>query len=176
MTLVLFCYECCVFNTDTTGTTAHEAHYVSVMTFSVAYSLLKLGSQLVISHHTKTVFSVEKNRRFCTKNCSFLYFSCRYLNTSCCLISALFVERLSGSKLTCSFTSSNADNCCPLLSITLKISCTAATGANTTWDVPHYLLLFLFPVFPTSVCRAQAEMISFVVISDSVTPGGQRVP
>lgn len=48
MTLVLFCSECCVFNTDTTGTTTHEAHYVSVMTFSVAYSVLKLGSQLVI--------------------------------------------------------------------------------------------------------------------------------
>lgn len=175
MTLVLFCYECCVFNTDTTGTTTHEAHYVSVMTFSVAYSVLKLGSQLVISHHTKTVFSVEKPEGFALKIVAFFIFHV-IISTRVAVWFLLFVERLSGSKLTCSFTSSNADNCCPLLSITLKISCTAATGANTTWDVPHYLLLFLFPVFPTSVCRAQAEMIPFMVISDSVTPGGQRVP
>lgn len=74
MTLVLFCYECCVFNTDTTGTTTHEAHYVSVMTFSVAYSVLKLGSQLVISHHTKTVFSVEKPEGFALKIVAFFIF------------------------------------------------------------------------------------------------------
>lgn len=140
---------CCVFNTDTTRTT-HEAHYVSVMTFSAAYSVLKL----VISHHTNRL-QCGKNRSFCTKNWSFLHFHA-VISIRVAVWFLLFVERLSGSKLTCSFTSSTADNCCPLLSITLNISCTAATGTNTTWDVPRYLLLFLFPVlFHTSVCRAQ---------------------
>lgn len=64
-----------MFNTDTTGTTTHEAHVsVSVMTFSVAYSVLKLGSQLVISHHTKTVFSVEKPEGFALKIVAFFIF------------------------------------------------------------------------------------------------------
>lgn len=51
--------ECCVFNTDTTGTTTHEAHYVSVMTFSAAYSVLKLACNLT-PHKQSSVWKKQK--------------------------------------------------------------------------------------------------------------------